>query len=283
VKARRTVIRSLLVPSLVLASSLAAASASAQAGATCVKASESGLDARDRGALRTARAHFVKCAAETCPKAMRVDCARWLDEVEASLPSIVVGAKDARGADLFDVRVKVDGEAVEDVQAGRPFVLDPGPHVVRFERGAPPDVETQDVKVLLRTGERNRAVTATMGAPHRPPIDAGPPVATSGGSIPIATWILGGAGVLALGSFTTFAILGSQEKSRLRGTCSPACTDADVSTLRTDYVVADISLGVGIVALGLATYFLLTNQSGASPRPAAALFEPQRFARTIWK
>jgi hypothetical protein len=38
--------------------------------------------------------------------------------------------------------------------------------------------------------------------------------------------------------------------------------------------VADVSLGVGLVALGLATYFLLTNKDTA---------DAQRLARTIWK
>jgi hypothetical protein len=265
--------RSALAAALFLASSAAPVVARAQGtGASCIKASEEGIDARERGALRAARAHFVKCAAETCPKALRVDCARWLDDVDASLPSIVVGAKDERGADLFDARVKVDGEVIEDVQAGRPLVLDPGPHVVRFERGVAPDVEVQEVKVLLRTGERHRSVSAVMGRTVPVPKD-GPPAAygdTRGP--PLATWIFGGVGVLALGSFGTFAVLGAQEKSRLRDTCSPGCRDADVATLRTEYLIADISLGVGLVALGVATYFLLTNKSS-----------PQRLARTIWK
>jgi hypothetical protein len=260
----------------------ARASAAEPAGAACVQASEKGLDARDRGALRAARAHFVTCAADTCPKPMRVDCARWLDEVDANLPSIVVGAKDAHGGDLFDFRVKVDSEAVEDVQSGRPIVLDPGPHVVRFERGRPPAVEVREVKVLLRTGERNRAVLATMetaGTSDKPEKkdDA------RSSSVPAASWVFGGLGVLALGGFGTFAVLGAQEKARLRTACSPGCTDADVSALRTDYLVADISLGVGIVALGLATYFLLTNERPTSVRATSSATSTQRFARTIWK
>jgi hypothetical protein len=258
-----------------LAASMMPARASAlEPGAVCVQAAEKGQDARERGALRTARAHFVTCAADACPKAMRVDCARWLEELDASIPTIVVGARDGSGADLFDVRVKVDGEPVEDVQAGRPIVLDPGPHVVRFERGKPPSVEVREMKVLLRTGERNRSVVATMVGREGPvPAETDAGKASHVSTVPTASWIFGGIGVLALGSFGTFAVLGAQEKSRLRNTCSPTCSDSEVSTLRTDYLVADISLGVGIVALGLATYFLLTK-SGPTD---------QRLARTIWK
>jgi hypothetical protein len=254
--------------------------ASADAGQACVKAFEKGNDLRDGGALRAARAQFVACAADACPKAMRVDCARWLDEVDAALPSIVVGAKDAQGTDLFDITVRVDGETIENIQAGRPVVLDPGPHIVHFERTRGSEIELQDVKVILRTGERNRSVIGTLGAPTKSETPVQPKNdGAGGGNVPVAAWVFGGIGVVALGSFATFAILGTNEKSRLTLACSPACTDADVSTLRTDYLVADISLGVGIVALGLATYFLLTNKSSSAP----AAFTPQRFARTIWK
>jgi hypothetical protein len=260
----------------------------ADPGSVCVKASEKGQEARDRGALRAARAHFIACGSDSCPKSMRADCVHWLEEVDASLPSIVVGAKDASGSDIFDVRVRVDGETVEDVQSGRPLVLDPGPHVVHFERGAAPAVEMQDVKVILRTGEHNRPVTATLGARSRAASDtatAGPPGPEGASHIPTATWVFGGIGVVGLGVFGTFAIVGSNEKSRLRGTCSPGCTDADVSHLRTDYIVADIALGVGLVSLGIATYFLLTNKSDgtSSARTARAAADDQRFARTIWK
>lgn len=265
----------LLVQAASIAACVMHAPASAFAGepgAACVQASEKGLDARERGALRAARAHFVTCAADACPKSMRVDCARWLDEVDASLPSIVVGAKDASGTDLFDVRVKVDGEPVEDVHSGRPVVLDPGPHVVHFERGKAPNLEIRDVRVLLRTGERNRPVLATLDGGAG--TSTTPTPSTSGSAVPVATWVFGGIGVLALGAFGTFAVIGSEEKSRLRDACSPTCTDRDIGALRTNYIVADISLGVGLVALGLATYFLLTNKDAR---------DGQRLARTIWK
>src|SRR5207248_1806862 len=78
----------------------------------CLKGSEEGIAARDRGNLRDARKRFVTCAADACPKAMRIDCARWLEDVEASIPTVVFGAKDARGGDIFDVSVYVDGEHI---------------------------------------------------------------------------------------------------------------------------------------------------------------------------
>jgi hypothetical protein len=92
----------------------------------------------------------------------------------------------------------------------------------------------------------------------------------------MASVVLGVAGFVALGSFAVFGITGLNEKSRLRGVCSPHCTDAQVSKLKTDYVVGDVSLGVGLIALGVATFLWLTDTSS---KPASY----GRFARTIWK
>lgn len=236
--------------------------------AECLKAFEQGTAARDRGKLRDARKHFVACAADTCSKTLRVDCAKLLDDVDDSLPTVVFGAKDARDADVFDVDVYVDGERVVGHDQGKAVPFDPGPHVVRFEHDGARPVEE---KVLLRAGERNRHVIARFGAeeskPETPVRKEEPSKAAATSSVPTSSIVLGAIGLGAVGSFVFFALTGGQEKDRLQSTCAPGCTDADVASLKTSYIAADISLGVGIVALGVATYLLLTNDG------------PQRAAR----
>jgi hypothetical protein len=236
------------------------ADARADAAVECLKNFEDGVASRERGKLRDARKHFVACAADACPKALRIDCARGLDEVDASLPTIVFGAKDARGADLFDVNVLVDGERVVGHEQGKAVALDPGPHVIRFER---PSAKPVEERVLLRAGEHNRPMIARFLpekdsekdplAPKKPER----PQAREAG-VPTATIVLGALGLSAMGSFTFFAVTGSDEKDRLRTSCAPGCTDDQIGGLRTRYVLADVSLGVGIVALGLAAYLWLT-------------------------
>jgi hypothetical protein len=43
----------------------------------------------------------------------------------------------------------------------------------------------------------------------------------------------------------------------LRGQCAPNCAKDDVASIRTKYWAADISLGVGVVALGIGTVLWL--------------------------
>jgi hypothetical protein len=236
--------------------------------AECVKSSEDGISARDHGRLREARKDFVTCAADACPKQLRIDCARWLDDVEQSLPTVVFGARGADGSDLFDITVSVDGEKVTGHEQGKAVALDPGPHVVRFER---PSSKPATMKILLRAGEHNRPIVAKLlpenakengkeDGEKEHHVDILPTGPESGPHIPTPSLVLGAVGLGALGSFTFFAITGAQEKEQLRSSCSPRCTDDQVSPLKTRYVVADVSLGIAIVSLGIATYLWLTDK-----------------------
>ena len=132
------VLRHTLAVCLVLASTLASASASADVQA-CLSASEKGQRARSAGKLREARELFLQCSSDGCPAMVRRDCAQWQSEVIVTLPSIVLGAKDRSGRDLFDVTVSVDGETVVRKLDGKSLPIDPGPHTFKFEMaGAPP-------------------------------------------------------------------------------------------------------------------------------------------------
>jgi hypothetical protein len=91
----------------------------------------------------------------------------------------------------------------------------------------------------------------------------------------MASIVLGGVGVAALGSFAAFGILGKNQLATLHETCGAThtCAEADVDAARTKLIVADVSLGVSVVALGVATVLFFTQ--GAKAKEAAAV------ARTI--
>jgi hypothetical protein len=245
---------------LACALSLSPSSAVAQSTDSCIAAFEEGQVLRDQLHLRAARERFLQCARDACAIPVRKDCAENLDLVTRDLPTLAVGARDEEGRDLPDVRVSLDGEPVLVDPSGRSTPCDPGPHAVRFELAGFPAVT---VHILLRMGERNRPVVVTLH-PATSPVVAD---RTDGRR---ATWgyALAGVGLAGLGTFTLFAIDGKAEKNHLLGTCAPACTEAQVSDLKTMYITADVSLAIGLVAAGIATYLFATAAHGAHVPPA---------------
>jgi hypothetical protein len=143
---------------ITLAGLFASIDASADVQA-CLSASERGQRARATGQLREAREQLAMCAVTSCPALVRRDCARWIAEIQESVPSIVLGAKDRSGRDVPDVSVIIDDQFSSKRLDGKAVLVDPGKHTFRFEAaGLPPVTET----VLVKEGERARPVIATF-------------------------------------------------------------------------------------------------------------------------
>jgi hypothetical protein len=84
-------------------------------------------------------------------------------------------------------------------------------------------------------------------------------------------WPLGGLGLAGIGTFAYFGLSGKAEENTLRGKtgCAPSCTPEETDPVRTKFLIANVSLGVGIVALGAATIIAFLHQSAAPAAPAA--------------
>jgi hypothetical protein len=273
---------------LALSLSMTATPALAQRRDECVAAFDRAQALRAQGQLRAARASFVICASDSCPAPLRKDCAQGLSAIDTDLPTVVLGARDAAGHDIVPSAVYVDDELVPAAD-GRATTYDPGQHVIRFEH--PPDAPVTE-HVILRVGEHNREILATFQA--SPPAAAPPTPTASAPTSPEAPvapppekhstrptgWILAltGIGALGIGSFAYFAATGYSAKQQLEGSCAPACNDDDVNRVRYRYIAADASLGVGLIALGIAAYLLFSSSSDST-----ASLDPQRFARIFWK
>jgi len=134
-------------------------SPSPDAAQGCIKASDEGQSQRDDGKYRAARKSFSECARDTCPAVIAKICSGWLRQMDDAVPSIVPGARDEQGHDLADVTVTLDGEPLASRLDGRPVDVDPGEHVLRFEREHGSPVEQ---KVILRAGEKARVMTVTL-------------------------------------------------------------------------------------------------------------------------
>src|SRR5258707_7177981 len=100
----------------------------AQTQEACLWSYEQGQRLRDRGKLIETREKLLVCAQDVCPELARKDCERWLREVDASTPSVVVRARDPEGRDAVDVQMWVDGSPFLRRLDGRARPLDPGVH-----------------------------------------------------------------------------------------------------------------------------------------------------------
>jgi hypothetical protein len=246
--------------STLLAVSLAGLAATRSARAdekdACIAAAEKSQIERRAGHLGASRELLVSCSADACPTVIRSDCARWLGEVEAATPTIVVRAIDAVGEDVRAGDVAIDGAPRPAALEGHAISLDPGSHNLRVSAHG----LTVERDFVVREGERDRVVAVRLGAPIPPPR---PPV-------PRGAFLLAGAGALS----TTIGIglwtVGLDERSRLAKACGKthSCSDKQIDLSRAKLVVGDVFFGSGIIGIGSALVWGLTTTYG---KPSATV------------
>jgi hypothetical protein len=265
-----------LLPAALSLAALTLASPRARADVkqACVDASTSGQSLRDAAKLTEARAQFVECARDACPSIVRKACADWLADVDHRTPSVVFRAQLGDGTDAVDARVSLDGAPLARGLGGAAMPIDPGEHVVRFERAGAAAVEE---KVVIVEGDRGRVITGRFASPApaatppaAPSPDTAPPPPASGLHVTPLSIALYSVGAVGVASFAIFGVTATSNLNNLRQTCAPYCSDSQLSSVKTEALVADISLGVGIVAVAAATYVLFTHKE---PPAAAALLD----------
>lgn len=244
----------------------------------CIAAAERGQELRDAKKMRDARAQFLLCSKKECPAAVAGECARWAAEAEAALASIKIEAVDGSGKKITDVKVTIDGAPFSDEIPAQPVFVDPGSHQIRFEWRA--GVEPVNRIVSLAMGERDQVVQAAFKDAHAaaepaaavtkdPPRDAvsssPSPSKDGGGGSLVAPLVLGGVGVAAIGTAATFWLLGNSDLDAARERCAAGCVDSEADAAKTKHLVGDIALGVGIVAIAAAAYFIITREKAPQP------------------
>jgi hypothetical protein len=264
---------------------------------TCAVAYENAQQLRSKLKLRRARDQLLVCGHSSCPAVVTKDCNAWLEEVELELTSVVFHVRDARGQDLTDVRISMDGEHLRDKLDGSSVFVDPGMHLFRFEAEGSSAAE---VRQMLRKGDRDRPIELTLkarpddgfskteqealdgGVGGRTPdarpddrklepktpveIQLGAPASPS--KTPgIGTFVAAGVGVAALSSFAYFGLSAQADAADMRNTCKPNCPADRVDAARSKIVVANVSLGVGVAALGVAGALWLLQ---GTPQPTAS-------------
>ncbi|MFZ5896353.1 MAG: hypothetical protein ACOY0T_35190 [Myxococcota bacterium] len=249
----------------------------------CSAAFEEAQRLRNETKYIAANQEVLKCATPKCGDALFQECTKIYTELQNAMPTVVFGARDGnKGIEVFDVQVSVDGQSLVDQLDGKAIPVDPGNHTFKFSNPRFPAVERQ---VVIRAGEKFRQLSVMFGGTEPAPTPAAAtqtsaatptPPAEQPAKIPVASWVLGGIGVVGLGGFVAFRMIGSSEYDQLKRECAPDCFDSDVDRVKAKYTLSYISLGVGAAAFmgAAAIYFAQPKEGG--PAPTAFVVAPTR-------
>jgi hypothetical protein len=225
--------------------------------AACVDAHARAQEHRLAGRWRKAQEDLRTCAQAECPQPVTEDCTRWHSELTKQMPSVVFVAKGPNGDDTLDVHLVVDGTSIAERLPPTALELDPGEHTVTLEHSGWKPIEE---RIVVREGEKERKVTLRFELPSRESAVRARP---SRAALPI---LVLGAGIVATGIGTTFGILGrSRELDLANSPCghTGTCAPSDVDVVRRDYWILGIAGGIGLVAIGLGIWQLVTRPDQA--------------------
>jgi hypothetical protein len=248
---------------------LAPSASRADEASACARAYEHGQQLRMAGRLSAAAKELATCVAD-CPAVLAKDCRTWQGELVRETPKLTVRVLGSDGCEAKSVRLRLDDER-ESFGPGQRIDVDPGKHkltALPLQGAAHDEVfsvslgEDKALDVLLD----GKACNSPGASAPIPPAES--PAATR--PTPVLTWILGGVGVAAVGAFAGFGAWGLSQRGDLDDRCKPSCPGEDVDAMYRTYLVADISLAIGVVALAAASIVYLTRPSVPATRSADA-------------
>jgi hypothetical protein len=185
------------------------------------------------------------------------------------------------------IKVSVDGAPIGEAAWGVALPVDPGKRVVRAEapgkQGYERVVEVPQATLVREALEIPplRDVVVEKGPEPQAPV-----LTTDGGGGPedtphdgraTAGWIVGGAGLVALGVGGYFGLSAMSDWNDRNDRCQGGCTaeaKASGDDARKEANIATVGVGVGLLGLGVGAFLLLT--AGDAPEHAAASEPPSR-------
>jgi hypothetical protein len=246
-------------------------------GAQCAAAYEQAQTDKLAGRYVSATAAALACSQIECNQAIVRECLQLYEKLEQETPSFVFAARKGEGGELVDVRVEMDGKVIGEQITGRPFPVDPGPHEFVFSH---PQRGRLQTNATARVGVRAHVVEVTFADPNAKPVVAPAPVAPVAPvapqpepkrGVPVLSFVLGGVGIAALGSFTYFRLTAVSDYNDYNSTCAPTCNPDDVDKVRTKFLISNVSLGVGIASLAGAGLVYAFGRGGGDKRVEASI------------
>ncbi len=248
----------------------------------CASSYENAQKLRREGKLKDARKDLVTCGNQKFPAVLVPYCVQMLHDVDEAMPSILIVARDDKGASTDDVRVIVDGEVWAEKLDGRALPIDPGTHVIRLEHAGSAPWED---KVLVNEGEHSRRIEPVFGprksdasplVPNAPPAGSSPSHGTSVSLWPAGlAFGIGGAGVVVGAAMGVVALStkSSLDKECKTKTSCPASAQGDIDKLNTMGIGSTVGFvvgGAGVVT-GIVLAVVLSRHTDTS---ASALARP---------
>jgi hypothetical protein len=243
--------------------------------AECAQSFEQAQRLRNAFRYLEADAEALKCANPACGPLLSEECGKIYSELQAVMPSIVFVARDENGNDLPNASVEVDGKAPPITVDGTPVAFDPGSHEFRFTaEGFEPLVQS----AMISTGERLRPLIGVLkrvrdssalqlGTDSQTRIDDSPKR-----GVPLATYVLGGIGLVGFAGFVGFRVVGANEFDRLSRDCKPACSQDSVDAVKQKYLFSNIALAVGGAASVAAVGVYLFSSSSSESATAVQIW-----------
>lgn len=206
-------------------------------------------------------------------------------ELEPKLSRLTVTVTPA-AASVPGLQLKLDGGALGKAAWGASLPVDPGKHTL--EASAPGKKSwTGDVEVGADADKKALEVPALEDAPAEPAkttTATTTSTTTDTGSSNQKTigYIVGGAGVVALGVGAVFGIRAFSKWSEREDNCPNDVCNAKAKeagdSATTSANIANVGVGVGLVAIGVGAFLILTSPS--SPEKAAAK-NPLSIAKNV--
>jgi hypothetical protein len=208
-------------------------------------------------------------ASEVGPSFEKEVAAR-INDLRARIPKIVV--KRGEGAEA--AKIEVDGVEVGESSIGVEMPVNPGPHTVRAKApGFEPfsttvevsEKEVKPVEVLLTPAEDEPAGGASAGAAGGEPGDGGVRVEPAPSKVP--PLLILGIGAASLAASGVFFYLRESTLSDLDDACGAdrdSCPPDQKETYdeaKTYNTLSMVTLGVGVVGVGVGVTWLLTQKS----------------------
>jgi hypothetical protein len=252
--------------------------------ASCAQAYESAQESRAAGQLQETQKRLSVCARPECPSFVQKDCARWLEEVDRELPSVVMSAPGLDAEAARQLTLELDGNPIANPLGGAPVTLDPGRHeIVALTPGHAPVARV----IMAQQGVQNREVMLDFDdeAPSPAPTVVLADAGSEGSSLRPYAYVAWGVGAVGFGMFAVLGTLGRADEKALQddcpnvttdqglvvdGVCLKATADDRKSDYEREFLLADVGLVTGIVGIAAGTALFIVSATGDSKTDTAS-------------